>query len=383
MAEKRDYYEVLELQKGASEDEIKKAFKKLAKKYHPDMNPGDKTAEEKFKELNEAYAVLSDPEQRAKYDQYGHAAFDPSSGFGGGGGFGGFGGFGGMDFDLGDIFGSFFGGGSSRRANANAPARGEDLSMLLNLSFEEAAFGCKKEISYNRVESCEACNGSGAEKGSEVETCPTCKGRGTVTVLRNIGFGSMQSTQICSDCGGKGKKIKSPCKACSGKGQVKKTKKLEVTIPAGIDEGERIRLNGQGNAGVNGGPYGNLYVSIGIRPHQLFERNGTTLHCELPITFVEATLGAKVTVPTLEGGKAEFSVPEGTQNGTVFSLKGKGIPYRSSPKLRGDMYVTVSVEIPKNLNQKQKELLEKFGEISDIKNYKKKSSFFDKLKNKK
>ena len=382
MAEKRDYYEVLELQKGASEDEIKKAFKKLAKKYHPDMNPGDKTAEEKFKELNEAYAVLSDSEQRAKYDQYGHAAFDPSSGFGGGGGFGGFGGFGGMDFDLGDIFGSFFGGGS-RRANANSPARGEDLSMLLNLSFEEAAFGCKKEISYNRVESCEACNGSGAEKGSEVETCPTCKGRGTVTVLRNIGFGSMQSTQICSDCGGKGKKIKSPCKACSGKGQVKKTKKLEVTIPAGIDEGERIRLSGQGNAGVNGGPYGNLYVSIGIRPHQLFERDGTTLHCELPITFVEATLGAKVTVPTLEGGKAEFSVPEGTQNGTVFSLKGKGIPYRSSPKLRGDMYVTVSVEIPKNLNQKQKELLEKFGEISDIKNYKKKSGFFDKLKNKK
>ena len=233
MAEKRDYYEVLELQKGASEDEIKKAFKKLAKKYHPDMNPGDKNAEEKFKELNEAYAVLSDAEQRAKYDQYGHAAFDPSSGFGGGGGFGGFGGFGGMDFDLGDIFGSFFGGGSRTRANASSPARGEDLSMLLNLSFEEAAFGCKKEISYNRVESCDVCGGSGAEKGSEVETCPTCKGKGTVTVLRNIGFGSMQSTQICSECGGKGKKIKSPCKSCGGKGQLRRTKKLRSPFRQG------------------------------------------------------------------------------------------------------------------------------------------------------
>ncbi len=381
MADKRDYYEVLEISKGASADEIKKAYKKQAKKYHPDMNPGDKAAEEKFKEVNEAYAVLSDEEKKNMYDQYGHAAFDPASGFGGGG-YGGFGGgFSGFDFgDLGDIFGSFFGGGASSSRRSNGPTRGEDLSYRLTLDFEEAVFGCKKPLEFYHTERCDACGGKGAEKASDAETCPTCGGSGTVRVMKNIGFGSMQMQQSCSRCGGKGRIIKNACGKCNGKGVVKKLKKLEIDIPAGIDNGERIQLRGQGNAGENGGPSGNLFVVISVRPHKLFKREGTTIYVDLPITFVEASLGATVSVPTPEGGKAEFVIPEGTQSGSVFSLRGKGVPYLNNPGTRGDMRVTLTVEIPKGLNSKQKELLEKFAEVSDIKNYTKKKSFFDKFK---
>jgi len=379
VADKRDYYEVLELSKGAGTDEIKKAYKKLAKKYHPDMNPGDKAAEEKFKEINEAYAVLSDEEKRAKYDQYGHAAFDPSTFGGGGGGFGGFGDF--ADFDIGDIFGSFFGGGGGSRTRGG-PTRGEDLMYRLNLDFEEAAFGCKKTIEFTHTENCEKCGGTGAENPNDVETCPTCGGRGTVTVMRNIGFGSMQTTQTCSRCNGKGRIVKTPCSACKGKGNARKQKKLEINIPAGIDDGERVQLKGQGNAGTGGGPAGNLYVNVGVRPHRFFEREGTLLYIDLPITFVDATLGAKVTVPTLEGGKAEFSIPEGTQSGTVFSLRGKGVPYLNNPSVRGDMRVTVNVEIPKGLTQKQKDILRQFDDSTDEKNFAKKKSFFDKFKKK-
>lgn len=379
MADKRDYYEVLETNKNATPDEIKKAYKKLAKKYHPDMNPGDKAAEEKFKEINEAYAVLSDADKKAKYDQFGHAAFDPSS-FADGGGYGGFGGFGGgfADFDLGDLFGSFFGGSSTR--SRGGPTRGEDLSYRLSIDFEEAAFGCKKTIEFSHTEKCEKCHGVGAENASDAETCSQCGGRGTVTVMRNIGFGSMQSTQTCPRCNGKGRIIKNPCSACKGKGAVKKQKKLEVNIPAGIDNGQQIQLKGQGNAGTGGGGAGNLYVNISVRPHKIFERNGTLVYMELPVTFVDATLGAKISVPTIEGGTAEFSIPEGTQSGTVFSLRGKGIPFINNPQTRGDMRVTVTVEIPKGLNSKQKELLRQFGEATDGKNYAKRKSFFDKFK---
>lgn len=372
MADKRDYYEVLEIAKGASQDEVKKAYKKLAKKYHPDMNPGDKAAEQKFKDVNEAYAVLSDPEKREKYDRFGHDAFDPSS-FAGSG-FGGFGGF--SDFDLGDLFGSFFGGGGSR--TRSGPARGEDLSYRLSIDFEEAAFGCKKNLEFTHTEQCEHCHGVGAENPADAETCPQCGGRGTVTVMRNIGFGSMQSTQTCPRCSGKGRIVKKPCNACKGKGTVRKQKKLEVNIPAGIDNGQQIQLKGQGNAGELGGPPGNLYVNISVRPHKVFERNGTLVYVDIPITFAEAALGAKISVPTVEGGEAEFSIPEGTQSGTVFSLRGKGIPFINNPKVRGDMRVTVTVEIPKGLTSKQKELLKQFADATDGKNYTKKKGFFGK-----
>lgn len=376
MADKRDFYEVLEVAKGASTDDIKKAYKKLAKKYHPDMNPGDKEAEAKFKEINEAYAILSDDEKRAQYDRYGHDAFDPSSGAGGfGGGFGG--------FDFGDIFGSFFGGGFGGGGRTqNGPVRGDDLAYRLTIDFEEAAFGCKKDIEFYHTESCDKCGGSGAENPNDATTCTHCGGRGTVTVTRNIGFGSMQVNQTCPYCKGQGRVVKNPCKTCGGKGTVKKQKKLEVNIPAGIDNGERIQLRGQGNAGEKGGPAGNLFVTVNVRPHRIFEREGTLLHVEMPVSFVDATLGAKITVPSLEGGTIEFSIPEGTQTDTVFALRGKGIPYLNNPKVRGDMRVTVVVEIPKNLSSKQKELLRQFDESTDNKHYAKKKKFFDLFKKK-
>lgn len=378
---KRDYYEVLGVPKTASEDEIKRAFRKLAKQYHPDANPGDKSAEEKFKEVNEAYSVLSDKEKRARYDQFGHAGVDPnfSSGFGGFGGFSGFDG----GFDVGDIFGDFFGDifgrSSSRRSRRyDAPVRGEDLSYRLTIDFEEAAFGCKKELSYSRVEHCATCGGSGAAKGSTPETCPICHGTGQVTTQQRTPFGVMQSSRVCEHCRGKGKVVSHPCADCRGTGFVKKQKVLEVSIPAGIDDGQRISLAGQGNAGENNGPYGDLYVLISVRPHPIFERDGYNLKCEVPITFVEAALGAKVMIPTLEG-KGELTIPEGTQNGTVFVVRSKGIQSING-KGRGDLYVTVNIEVPKNLTKKQKEALAAFGELCDDKNYTKKQSFFSKFK---
>lgn len=375
MAEqKRDCYEVLGLQKGASDSEIKKAFYKLAKQYHPDANPGDKAAEERFKEVNEAYSVLSDSEKRARYDQFGWAGVDPSAG--GGGGFGGFS----EGFDVGDLFGDLFGGifgGGGSRRNANGPQRGEDVSVRLTLTFEEAAFGCKKEISYARVESCPTCSGSG---GTGVETCTKCGGRGQVTVQQRTPFGYMQSSQACDACRGKGKIIKNPCKDCRGVGLKRRDKVIEVKVPGGIDNGQRISLRGQGNAGANGGPAGDLYVAIAVRPHEVFTRDGFDLLCDLPITFVEAALGAKVTVPTLEG-QGELTIPEGTQSGTTFCIKGKGVQQLNG-KGRGDLLVTVEVEVPKGLGKKQKDALAAFGELCEDKHYAKKNSFFSKFKKK-
>ena len=327
MAEKRDYYEVLGVSKGASEEEIKKAYKKLARKYHPDMNPGDKEAEEKFKEVNEANEILSDPEKKARYDQFGFAGVDPSYGAGAGGGFNG-----GFDFgDLGDIFGSFFGGGfGGTRANPNAPQRGESLRTSVTISFEEAAFGCEKEVSIDRVEQCGECHGSGCATGTTAEVCPDCRGSGMVQQRRQTPLGFMSTTAPCGRCGGKGKIIHQPCKHCGGKGMVRKRKTLSVNIPAGIDNGQTISLRGQGNAGKNGGPAGDLLIVVAVRPHDIFRREGTSVLCEAPITFTQAVLGAELEIPTIDG-KVKYSIPEGTQSGTTFRLKGKGIPGLNAP----------------------------------------------------
>ena len=382
MAEKRDYYEVLGLSKGASDDEIKKAFRKMAKEYHPDLHPGDAEAEKKFKEVNEAYGVLSDADKKAKYDRFGHAGVDPSYGAGQGGGFGGgFGGFGGFDgdIDLGDIFGSFFGGGMGSRSsrNYNAPQKGADREASVSISFEEAAFGCKKDISYNRIEKCEECGGTGAEKGTTPETCTQCHGSGTVRTQQRTMFGVIQQQTECPTCRGKGKTIKSPCSCCRGEGYVRKKKNLTVTIPAGIDNGQNIVLSGQGDSGRNGGPSGNVYVEVSIREHSMFKRDGRNIYCEVPITFSEAVLGATIDVPTLEG-KATYDIPEGTQTGTVFKLKGKGITEIRGSK-RGDILFTVVVEVPKYLNKDQKNKLKEFADSCGEKNNVQKKSFFDKL----
>ena len=379
MAEKRDYYEVLGVDRSASDADIKKAYRNLAKKYHPDANPGDSTAEAKFKEINEAYSVLSDSETKARYDQYGHAGTDPNFGAGGfGGGFGGFGGgFGGDAFDLGDLFGDLFGGGR-RSSRPNAPQKGADIETYITLTFEEAAFGCTKEIEFTRVETCSSCKGSGANGAAGVETCKTCNGTGTVRTIQRTPFGSMQSQRPCSACKGTGKIVKDPCTECKGSGVNRIKKKLSVNIPAGIDDEQRVILRGQGNHGSNGGPAGDLYVEVRVKPHKLFVREGNDIHYEMPISYAEAVLGAKLTVPTLEG-ESEFSIPEGTQTGSVFSLRGKGIP-QVHGKGRGDIYVTVTVEVPKSLNSKQKELLKQFDEAMGNKNTPKKQSFFSKFK---
>ena len=378
MAEnKRDYYEVLGVSKTASDDEIKKAYRSLAKKYHPDMNPGNTEAEVKFKEVNEAYAVLSDSEKRSKYDRFGHDAFDPTSG--GGGGFGGFGGFGGADFDFGDIFSSFFGGGStSSRSRANMPMEGDDVGARVNISFEEAAFGCKKEVNFARIETCPDCAGKGAENQSDIEKCPECNGMGRVNVRQQTMLGYMQTQRTCQRCAGRGKIVKNPCKNCNGKGRIKINKKLEVNIPSGIDNRQNIILRGQGSAGLNGGPSGDLIIEIRVKEDKIFTREGNNIYCEVPISFAEATLGAEIDVPTLGGGTEKFKIPEGTQSGTEFTLKSKGIPDINS-KRKGDLIITVAVETPKNLNSKQKELLTAFAESLGESNSTKKESFFKKF----
>lgn len=377
--EKRDYYEVLGLQKGASDEEIKKAFRKMAKQYHPDLHPGDKEAEKKFKEINEAYGVLSDADKKSKYDRFGHAGVDPSYGAGQGGGFGGFGGFQG-DIDLGDIFGSFFGGGmggsSSRRANA--PQRGSDREASVNITFEEAAFGCKKDISFNRIEKCEDCIGSGAAKGTSPETCSACSGTGSVRSQQRTPFGVFQTQHPCDKCGGKGKVIKSPCPTCSGSGFLRKSKKLTVTIPAGIDDGQSVLLGGQGDAGRNGGQSGDVLIEVRVKKHAIFQREGRNVYCDVPITFSEAALGATIDVPTLEGD-VNYDIPEGTQTGTVFTLKNKGITEIHGTR-RGNLVFRVVVEVPKNLNSKQKELLKAFADSCGEKNNVQKKNFFDKMK---
>ena len=357
MAEKRDYYEVLGVKKGASADEIKKAYRKLAKENHPDLHPGDKAAEERFKEINEAYEILSDEDKRAKYDQYGHAAFDPNAGFGGG--FDGFGGFG----DLGDIFGDLFGGfgfgGSTRTRNPNAPRQGENLRASVNISFEEAAFGCQKEVTVGRVEKCPDCGGNGCTPGTTPEICPDCKGSGQVRTTQRTPFGMTQTMSACPKCRGTGKIIHQPCKTCRGAGSVRKQQKIKVTIPAGIDDEQTISLRGQGNSGINGGPAGDLLVTVIVRPHARFERDGTSVLLEQEISYAQAALGAEVEVPTLDG-PVKLTIPEGTQPGSVFRLRGKGIPYLRGSG-RGDQFVTVRLAVPKNLSSSQKELLRQFA----------------------
>jgi len=386
MADKRDYYEVLGVQKGASDDEIKRAYRKLAKQYHPDVNPGDKEAEAKFKEIGEAYEVLSDSDKKARYDQFGFAGVDPSYG-GGAGGAGGFGGFGGMGFDdLGDIFGSMFGGGfGSSQRRRNGPRRGSDIEESVLLSFEEAAFGVKKQLKIYVVEDCEECHGSGAKSASDKQTCPYCKGTGQIKQVQNTMFGQMMNTQVCGQCRGEGSIIKNPCAKCHGKGKVKRAKSIEVDIPAGINSGETVSYRGLGNAGSKGGPAGDLLVTVSITKHTVFTRSGYDVNLEVPITFVQAALGAEVEIPVLdpdkkyELGKMTYTVPEGTQPETVVRLRGKGIPHVRSG-VRGDMNLKFTVEVPKNLSSQQKELISKLGEISGETNYKQRKSFADKMK---
>ena len=350
MAEKRDYYEVLGVDKTAGEEEIKHAYRKLAKKYHPDLNPGDAEAEAKFKEVNEAYSVLSDPEKKSKYDQFGHAGVDPN--FGAGGGFGG-GGF--ADFDLSDLFGSFFGGAFSGGGRRNGPQRGRDVEAAVTLTFEEAIFGCEKTVEIGRVESCGDCKGSGAAAGTQAETCSVCHGTGRVIRQQRSVFGMTQVQTACDACRGTGKIIKTPCKTCGGKGKVRRQRKITFKVPAGIDDNQVITLSGEGDAGANGGGSGDLNIIIRVKPHPVFKRDGYDLHIEVPVTFAQAALGAELTVPVPDG-KVKYSIPEGTQNGDVFRLRNKGVRKRGSVGANGDEYVHIRVVVPKNLSRKQKEL---------------------------
>ncbi len=379
MADKRDYYEVLGVSKGASDDELKKAFRKLAKQYHPDLHPGDKEAEEKFKEVNEAYEVLSDKDKRARYDQFGHAGVDPN--YGGGAGAGGFGGFG----DMGDIFDSIFGGfggfgGGSRRADPNAPRRGEDVKANIIIDFMDACKGKTVTVRVNRAQKCTACGGSGAEAGSTPKTCPDCNGRGTVRVTQRTPFGNIAQTTTCNRCHGKGRIIEKPCKVCQGQGRVRGSFEKEIDVPAGVDDGQILRVAGEGSSGLNGGPSGDLHITVTVRPDPLFERDGYDVWTDIPLTYTQATLGDEITVPTVDG-KVTYKVPEGTQSGTVFRLRGKGIKKINRPD-HGDHYVRVNIEVPKNLSKDQKQKLKDFEQSLSDKNYAKRSSFFDKLKSK-
>ncbi len=373
MADKRDYYEVLGVQRGASEDEIKKAYRKLAKQYHPDLNPGDKSAEAHFKEINEAYEVLSDSQKRARYDQFGHAGVDPNFGAGGSA----YGGFQDMDIDLGDVFSSFFGGGS-RRSNPNAPRRGTDVGASVILSFEESAHGCKKQVDVTLVESCPECGGSGAARGTSPVVCPDCGGSGQVRRQQRTPFGVMQSQSVCPRCHGSGRVIQNPCGSCHGSGHVSVRRKVGVNIPAGIDDGQVISIRGKGNAGQNGGPAGDLQVQVSVRPHPFFERRDNDIVCDLPLTFVQASLGAEIQVPTLDG-PVPYTVREGTQPGELLRIKGKGFPDVQGRR-PGDLIFRVTVEVPKNLSAEQKDLLRRFDGTTTPHNYQKRSSFFEKIK---
>lgn len=383
MADKRDYYEVLGVSKTASDDELKKAYRSLAKKYHPDLHPDDKEAEAHFKEVNEAYEVLSDKDKRAKYDQFGFAGVDPNYGAGQGGaygGAGGFGGFGGGFGDVGDIFESFFGGGfgGSQRSNPNAPRRGQDVRTNMTISFMEACSGVKKQVKVSRYDTCPDCHGTGARAGTSAQTCPDCHGTGTVKINQRTAFGVFQSTKSCDRCGGKGKIIKDVCQSCMGQGRVRTILNREVEIPAGIDDGQTLKVSGAGDAGVNGGGYGDLNIKVTVKPHEIFEREGFDVYTEIPISYMQAALGDEITVPTVDGN-VKYTVPTGTQTGTVFRLRGKGIRrlYRTD---RGDQYVTVKVEVPKNLSKKQAELLKAFNDSLDGKNKPGEKGFFDKMK---
>ena len=381
MAEqKRDYYEVLGVSKNASDADIKRAYRKLAKENHPDLHPGDKACEARFKEANEAYEVLSNPDKKAKYDQFGFAGVDPN--YGGAGGYGG--GFtGDFDFgDLGDIFGSFFGGGfGGGQARRNGPVRGETIRTSVSISFEEAAFGCEKEVVIERTENCSECGGSGCAKGTTAEVCPECHGNGTTQVRRQTPMGIFATTQTCPKCGGRGKIIHHPYPKCRGVGTERRSRTIKAAIPAGIDNGQTISLRGQGHAGRNGGPAGDLHITVTVRPHEIFRREGNSVLCEAPISFVQAALGAEMEIPTIDG-KVQYSIPEGTQSGTVFRLRGKGIPNLNG-KGRGDQFVTVYVETPRNLTAEQREALKKFGETLGETNYgEERKGFFGKKRRK-
>ena len=359
MAEKRDFYEVLGVKKDASEDELKKAYRKLAKENHPDLHPGDKECEARFKEINEAYEVLSDPDKRAKYDQFGHAAFDPSQGFGGGG-FGGFEGFGGFGDIFSDIFGGGFGFGGGGGRNPNAPRKGDNLRATVNIKFEEAAFGVKKEVFVSKIEQCPDCKGTGCAEGTTAEVCPDCKGTGTVMSTKRTPFGMVQSSEQCPKCKGRGKIIHSPCKTCRGMGSVRRQHKVTVSVPAGIDDGQTISLRGQGNAGLNGGPAGDLLITVLVQPHARFERDGASILLDQEVSFAQAALGAEVEVPTLDG-KVKLNIPEGTQTGTTFRLKGKGVPFLRNGG-RGDQFVTVNVAVPRGMTSTQKDALRQYAQ---------------------
>ncbi len=380
MADKRDYYEVLGIQKGASEDEIKKAYRKKARENHPDLHPDNvEQCEERMKEINEAYSVLSDPEKRQRYDQFGHEGMEGAGDFSGFGGFGGFSG-----GDVGDIFdslfGNIFGGGGGMRTNtANAPRRGRDINYGINISFMEACKGKTQEINVSHQETCTACNGTGAEPGTSAEACPDCHGRGSIKVTQQTPIGSISSTRPCPHCSGKGTVIRTPCQKCRGTGRMKVQKRISITVPAGIDNGRTIRVSGEGDCGINGGPAGNLNVTVSVRPHPVFTREGNDIHCEIPITFAQAVTGDEITVPTIDGN-VKFSIPEGTQNGAKHRLKGKGVQFLQQPDRRGDQYVKLYIEVPKNLSKKQKELLQNFEDSLSDKNYAKRKGFFDKIK---
>ena len=379
MAEKRDYYEVLGLEKGASEDQIKSAFRKMAMKYHPDRNPGDKTAEEKFKEVNEAYSILSDPDKKEKYDRFGFAGVDPNSAYSGGGGFGGFdsSGFGGFE-DIFNMFGGFGGFGGSTRQARNGPRRGADIQKRMNITFDEAVFGCKKEIRLTKDCTCDACGGTGAKKGTGKKTCPHCGGTGQVRTVQNTPLGQFQSVRTCDHCGGTGQIIEDPCPECGGSGKVRKTVTLNVTIPAGVYTDYVLTLQGQGQPGTNGGGQGDLYIVLNVGEHKLFTRKGDDLWLKVPVTFSQAALGDTVTIPGLSE-KLALKVPAGTQPGDVLRMKGKGVPNVRS-KRPGDLYAEIVLEVPTKLTTEQKDLIRQFGETKTTAGYAKRKSFMDNLK---
>ena len=384
MAEnKRDYYEVLGVDRGADEATIKKAYRQLAKKYHPDMNPGDKEAEKKFKEASEAYAVLSDAEKRRQYDQFGHAAFEQ-----GGGGAGGFGGFdfngGDMGDIFGDIFGDLFGGGRSRRAN-NGPMKGANVRTAVRITFEEAVFGCEKQLDLNLKDECTTCHGPGAKPGTSPETCPKCGGKGQIVYTQQSLFGTVRNVQTCPDCNGSGKIVKEKCADCHGSGYITNRKKIAVTIPAGIDNGQSIRIREKGEPGVNGGPRGDLLVEVQVERHPIFQRQDMNIYSTAPVTFAQAALGGQIHITTVDGDMA-YDIKPGTQTDTKIRLKGKGVPSLRNKNIRGDHYVTLVVQVPTKLNEEAKEYLRKYdeavnGKINDSKQEKpKKKSFMEKIK---
>ena len=378
MADKRDYYEVLGVDRGADESAIKSAYRKLAKKYHPDVNPGDKEAEKKFKEATEAYSVLSDPQKRRQYDQFGHAAFE--QGGGGAGGFDGFGGFGGFSSgDMGDIFGDLFGGG--RRRPNNGPMKGANVHASVRITFEEAVFGCEKELDLTLKDVCETCHGTGAKPGTSPETCSKCHGTGQVVYTQQSMFGTIQNVQTCPDCHGTGKVIKDKCPDCRGTGFISNRKKIKVTIPAGIDNGQSIRIREKGEPGTNGGPRGDLMVEVVVARHPIFQRQDMNIFSTAPITFAQAALGGEVRISTVDGD-VMYDIKPGTQTDTKVRLKGKGVPSLRNKNVRGDHYVTLVVQVPTKLNEEAKEALRKFDEACGNRppSGEKKKKFGEKLK---